>query len=131
MFEQNFIHNDEFKELSAIGGRMQRPLWASTGTKNPKYSDTMYIDELIGSHTVNTLPPKTIEAVLDHGGTQATIHQNYGDAKKIISDIEAVGIKMKDVTDQLTRDGVELFAQSFDDLLTNLSEKSEQVRATG
>lgn len=130
-FEESFLHNDEFKELSAIGARLQRPLWASTGTKNPEYSDTMYIDELIGPHTVNTLPPKTIEAVLDHGGTQATIHQNYSDARKIISDIEAMGINMKDVTDQLTREGVDLFAQSFDDLLKNLSKKTEQVRATG
>ena len=130
-FAQTLLNNDEFKEISAIGARLQRPLWASTSTKNPNYPDTMYTDGLVGPHTVNTLPPKTIEVVLDHGCAEVTLGSDYDSARKTIAEIEGLGIKMKEVTDQLTREGVDLFAQSFEELLANLSQKTEQVRAAG
>lgn len=120
-----------FKSLAEAGAQVQRPLWASTSTKNPDYPDTLYVDALVGPHTVNTIPPATLQATLDHGQTDVTLGRDYDAARKIISEIESLGINLKDVTDELTRAGVDLFVKSFDDLLNDLSEKTNRVRAAG
>lgn len=130
-FEKAFDLNGTFKNLADAGARVQRPLWASTSTKNPAYHDTLYVDTLVGPHTVNTIPPATLQATLDHGKTDITLGRDYDASRKIIAEIESLGISMKDVTDKLTRDGVDLFAQSFDDLLNDLTEKTNRVRAAG
>ncbi len=107
-----------FARLSARGAVVQRPLWASTSTKNPKYADTLYVDPLIGRDTVNTLPPQTIEAVLDHGECNDSIEHDVDSYRQVMADIEAAGILMDEVTDELLEAGVKAFADSFD-LLTN------------
>jgi transaldolase len=128
-FKAKFAPSGEFGPLARAGARVQRPLWASTSTKNPKYADTMYVDPLIGPHTVNTLPPATIDAVLDHATPAVTIESGLAEAKALIARLEAIGISMKAVTDQLTREGVAAFTQSFEELLSNLASKQERLRA--
>ena len=130
-FEEVFGKNGAFDELAGKGARVQRPLWASTSTKNPNDPDTMYVDQLVGPHTVNTLPPKTLEAVLDHGQTTATLTKGLDEARGTLADIDRLGINLQAVTDRLTVDGVNLFSKSFDDLLANLSQKRAQLRPVG
>ncbi len=130
-FEEMFDERGEFGPLAAKGARVQRPLWASTGTKNPDYPDTMYVDELVGPHTVNTLPPHTIEVFLDHGQTTVTLTRELDAARGVLADIGGLGINMQAVTDQLSVDGVKLFAQSFDELLADLARKHDQLRPVG
>lgn len=111
------FNSSRFERLSKHGARVQRPLWASTGTKNPAYPDTYYVDNLIGPHTVNTLPPKTLEAFKDHGRVEVTIDKDLDDARDALKKIEDVGIALKEVTTQLELEGVEKFATSFHNLL--------------
>ena len=92
-------------------------LWASTSTKNPNYRDVIYIEELIGKDTVNTMPPATIDAFRDHGKLRNSLTEDIPGAKKVMDDLESAGISMKEVTDKLTNDGVKLFADAFDKLL--------------
>lgn len=106
-----------FQRLAALGAQVQRPLWASTGTKNPRYSDVLYVDELIGSYTVNTVPPQTLAAFLDHGVVQLTLEADMPAARRALKQIATLGISMDDVTDQLEREGVKAFSDSFSDLL--------------
>ncbi len=122
-FQEAFHPNGPFAELAQAGAHVQRPLWASTSTKNPDYPDTLYVDNLIGPHTVNTLPPATIDAVLDHGATSVTITEGVDAARGLLAGIGNLDIHMKDVTDQLTREGVEAFTESFEALLANLETK--------
>ncbi len=111
------------RALQAAGARPQRPLWASTGTKNPAYSDVLYVDSLIGEDTVNTMPPATLTAYLDHGRAQASL-QGYGaEAAQVLARIETAGVSMRQVTDRLLVDGVKAFAESFDSLLANIERK--------
>lgn len=126
-FAKVFDSAGEFGKLAKHGAGIQRPLWASTSTKNPEYPDTKYVDELIGSQTVNTLPPQTIDAVLDHGRTEETISDCLDEARELFDSLRSKGIDMADVTAQLLKDGVALFDQSFDELLANLSQKQEQL----
>jgi transaldolase len=128
-FEEMFSGAGDFGALASKGARVQRPLWASTSTKNPEYSDTMYVDPLIGPHTVNTLPPQTIDAVLDHAATEPAITKATDESRATFRRLADVGIDMKDVTDQLTREGVDAFIKSFDEILENLGQKQEQLRA--
>ena len=107
---------ERFQALREKGARVQRPLWASTGTKNPAYSDVKYVEELIGPDTVTTLPAATIDAFQDHGRVARTIDHNVDEAYRTIEQLEAVGIAMKDVTDKLLAAGV----MSFVDALTSL-----------
>ncbi len=130
-FQETFDPAGAFGALAAAGARVQRPLWASTSTKNPNYRDTIYVDELVGPETVNTLPPVTIEAVIDHGRTAITIDQDLDGARRSLVQLADFGIDMQDVTDELTADGVKLFAQSFDELLANLKQKQSQLRPVG
>jgi transaldolase/glucose-6-phosphate isomerase len=106
-----------WKALAAKGAQTQRVLWASTSTKNKNYRDVLYVEELIGPDTVNTLPPATLEAFRDHGKPRQSLTEDLDGARKIMSDLAAAGISMKEVTDKLTADGVKLFADAFDKLL--------------
>ena len=115
-FKQVF-GSDRFARLQAHGARGQRPLWASTGTKNPAYSDVVYVDELIGPDTVNTVPPQTLAALLDHGRATPTLETGLDEARQTLAELDALGISMTDVTDQLEREGVQSFADAFASLL--------------
>ena len=117
-----------WQALAAKGAQTQRVLWASTSTKNPNYRDVMYVEELIGPDTVDTMPPATLEAFRDHGRVRESLTEDIPGAKKTMDDLAKAGISMKEVTDKLTEDGVKLFADAFDKLLTAV-EKSTQRKA--
>jgi len=114
-----------WQALAAKGATTQRVLWASTGTKNPAYSDVLYVEELIGPDTVNTVPPATFDAFRDHGKPRASLEQDLDAAHKTMSDLGRSGISMKAVTDQLTEDGVKLFADAFDKLLAAVEQQAK------
>lgn len=126
-YETVFGSSGDFAALA--GARVQRPLWASTSTKNPNYSPTMYVDGLVGPDTVNTLPPQTIDVVLKQESFRHTILEGLAEAREILNRLKGVGISLDSVTDKLTLDGVDSFAASFDELLANLAQKQEQLRA--
>ncbi len=128
-FEEVFAENGPFGPLARKGARVQRPLWASTSTKNPSYPATMYIDGLVGPSSVNTVPPQTIEAMLENGRSAVTIRDDVSGARSTLDELKKLGIDMDVVTDKLLVDGVDLFAQSFDQLLENLAQKQEQLSA--
>ncbi len=107
-----------WEALAAKGAKTQRVLWASTGTKNPKYSDVLYIEELIGRDTVNTIPPATLDAFRDHGKVRPTLEQGLDEADAVMRKLEQAGISMKAVTDQLVEDGVKSFSESFEQLIS-------------
>ncbi len=117
-----------WEALAAEGAVVQRPLWASTSTKNPAYPDTMYVDELIGPDTVNTLPDATIEAFDDHGTAARTIDEGVTHAELIWRQLADVGVDMDDVASKLERDGVASFQKSFNDLLEALNTKADELR---
>ena len=108
---------------------MQRPLWASTSTKNPAYPDTLYVDQLIGPDTVNTLPDATIDGFNDHGTLARTIDDGVAHAEAVWRGLAEVGVDMEDVAAKLERDGVASFTKSFDDLLVALAAKAETLRS--
>jgi transaldolase len=110
--------------LSSIGARAQRPLWASTSTKNPAYRDVIYVEALIGPQTVNTLPPATLEAFRDHGETQRTIDTGVADAEQALAAVERAGVSVHQVTAQLLAEGLGAFQKSFDTLLAGLEAKA-------
>lgn len=112
-----------FLDLKDKGARVQRPLWASTSTKNPKYRDVLYAEELIGPDTVDTMPPATIDAFRDHGQVRISIDQGLAEAESIIQRLANHGIDMKAATEKLQADGVKLFADSFDTLMKSLASK--------
>lgn len=116
-----------WEELAAAGARVQRPLWASTSTKNAGYSDVMYVEPLIGEHTVNTLTQATIEAFKHHGRPGSTIGTGIGEAEATMRALADVGVDIDDVTYELERDGVEKFVASFSDLLGSVREKRAAV----
>ena len=118
-----------WKALAARGARPQRLLWASTSTKNPAYPDTLYVDELIGPDTVNTLPDATLEAFEDHGSVQPTLASGLDEAVEALDRIAAVGVDLEEVTAQLEDEGVAAFSKSFDELLGVLSDKADSLRA--
>lgn len=112
-----------WEALVARGAKVQRPLWASTSTKNPDYSDTLYVDALIGPDTVNTLPDNTLAAFADHGTVARTVDADPAQAHQVLASLEALGVSMEDVSQVLEDEGVAAFVKSFDDLLANLAEK--------
>ena len=116
-----------FLDLKEKGARVQRPLWASTSTKNPKYRDVLYAEELIGADTVDTMPPATIDAFRDHGQVRASIDAGLDEAEGVLRRLAAVGIDMKAATEKLQLDGVKLFADSFDTLMKSLASKRESL----
>jgi len=121
------FESDRYRKLQLKGARLQRPLWASTSTKNPAYPDTMYVDELIGDHTVNTVPPQTLEAFREHGKVQLTIEKDLDEARKAFSDLEAVGISMQKVTQELEEEGVKTFSDAYDSLLSSVKLRREDA----
>lgn len=128
LFQQVF-GADRFKALAAHGARVQRPLWASTSTKNPNYEDTYYVTNLVGRDTVNTMPPETIDAVRDHGRIQCdTVVQGVSDAHRDIEALGQVGISMTEVTAQLTREGVQKFADSLHGLFDTINGKLKGLK---
>ncbi|MGH2551411.1 MAG: transaldolase [Thermomicrobiales bacterium] len=114
---------ERWEKLAAAGAHPQRPLWASTGTKNAAYSDTLYVDTLIGPHTVNTMPGKTIEAFLDHGTVARTVDADFESAWNKVAALKAAGIDLKAVTDQLEEEGIASFIKSFETLLAGVESK--------
>ena len=111
-FKQVFT-SERFLKLKAKGARVQRPLWASTSTKNPAYRDVMYVEELIGPDTVNTVPPQTLAAFLDHGRVRNSLEEGLDAAKQVMADLNALGISMDEVTAQLEEEGVQSFSDAF------------------
>jgi transaldolase len=117
-YQEVFVGGDRFTKLEADGARVQRPLWASTGVKNPDYSDTLYITELVAPNTVNTMPEKTIEAVADHGEvTGDTVTGTAAQAQEVFDQLEAIGIDLTDVFLVLENEGVQKFEESWTELL--------------
>jgi transaldolase/glucose-6-phosphate isomerase len=126
---QASVASSRFLALRARGATVQRPLWASTSTKNPKYPDTMYVDRLIGPDTVNTMPLATLRAFADHGTPVRTIDQSLEEARALLADVEGCGVNMRQVTDRLVVDGVKKFADSYHALLATLEVKRDQLIA--
>ncbi|MFY9559449.1 MAG: bifunctional transaldolase/phosoglucose isomerase [Terriglobales bacterium] len=125
---QKIFSTPRWKALAAKGAQTQRVLWASTSTKNPAYRDVMYVEELIGPDTVDTVPPATLEAFKDHGKPRLSLTEDLPGARKTMADLATAGVSMKEATDKLTKDGVKLFADAFD-LLLQAVEKSAKPGA--
>ncbi|HSQ04577.1 MAG TPA: transaldolase family protein, partial [Burkholderiales bacterium] len=117
---------ERWKRLARRGVRVQRLLWGSTGTKNPAYSDVLYVEELIGPDTVNTVPPATLDAFRDHGKVQETLTENIAEAEHVMAALEYAGISIDEVTAKLVEDGVQLFADAFGRLLEAVSHRCAQ-----
>ena len=127
---QQFFSGERWQRIADAGGNTQRPLWASTGVKNPDYRDTMYVADLVVANTVNTMPEKTLLAFADHGeveGDQVTA--KYDDAERVMADLAAVGIDYDDVIAVLEQEGVEKFVKSWNELLDTVSEQMETAKA--
>ncbi|HEY6302675.1 MAG TPA: bifunctional transaldolase/phosoglucose isomerase [Terriglobales bacterium] len=123
---ERIFSSPRWKALAAKGAQTQRVLWASTSTKNPNYRDVLYLEELIGPDTVNTVPPATLDAFRDHGRPRQSLTEDLDGARKTMADLAGVGIVMKNVTDKLTTDGVQLFADAFDTLLAAVEKNTKQ-----
>ena len=123
---QHLFSGPRWEALAAKGAQTQRVLWASTSTKNPNYRDVIYVEELIGPDTVNTMPPATIDAFRDHGRLRNSLTEDTAGAQKVMDDLARSGISMKEVTDKLTDDGVKLFADAFDKLLAAVAKGTQQ-----
>lgn len=119
---------DRWNQLKQKGAHVQRPLWASTSTKNPKYRDTLYVEELIGADTVNTVPMNTLEDFRDHGVVKPTLQNGIEDAHRTFDELKAAGIDMQAVTQKLTEDGVSSFADSFNALIEVIKGRTEELR---
>jgi transaldolase len=124
---QEIFSGDRWERLAARGATKQRCLWASTSTKNPEYRDVLYVEELIGPETVNTMPKETVEAFQDHGRVALTLEQGVDEAKKVFEDLSRVGVDYADVTDTLEREGVQKFAESFAHLLDGIRAKQGEL----
>jgi transaldolase len=122
LFRRKFA-GPRWEALVKEGARVQRPLWASTSTKNPAYRDVMYVEELIGPDTVDTMPPATIEAFKDHGVVARTVDNKVAVAEAVLKEIDAVGISMREVTHKLLEEGIASFQKSFDELIAGLEAK--------
>ena len=125
----NLFGSEQWQKLSQAGANVQRLLWASTGTKNPAYRDTLYIEELLGPQTVNTVPPKTLDAFRDHGVAESRLSMNLANAHKQLSQLNEQGINLGDVTDKLEKEGLQAFADAFDRLMASIDEKRKHMAA--
>jgi len=128
LFREQFS-GDRWEVLARAGAQVQRPLWASTSTKNPEYRDVMYVEQLIGADTVNTMTPATIDAFRDHGDVTLTAGEDVESARGVISDLESIGISLDGVTDKLLVEGLASFTKSFDSLLKGLDGKVRSLRS--
>jgi transaldolase / glucose-6-phosphate isomerase len=123
---QKIFSGPRWQALAAKGAQTQRVLWASTSTKNPSYRDVIYVEELIGPDTVNTMPPATVDAFRDHGKLRNSLTEDVPAAAKVMEDLGRAGISIKEVTDKLTTDGVKLFADAFEKLLAAVKKNTQQ-----
>ena len=126
---QEIFSGPEWDKLAAAGATPQRCLWASTSTKNPEYRDVIYVEELIGPDTVNTMPRETVEAFQDHGNVERTLDQDVEGARRVLQAFAEAGIDYEDVVQTLEREGVEKFAKSFRELFADLEAKRDQLVA--
>ena len=123
------FYSERFKALQKHGARVQRPLWASTSTKNPDYRDVIYIEELIAADTVNTVPPQTLVAYRDHGNAKVTItEESMKNAVKTIADLQKLGIRIEDVSEALEAEGVKSFSDAYTDLLNTIRSRTKQFK---
>jgi transaldolase len=128
---REIFSGERWERLAAAGANVQRPLWGSTSTKNPDYPDTLYVDELIGPDTVNTMPDATIEAARDHATPERTVDRDVDAARELMSELEAAGVDFDDIVlRQLVDEGVQAFADSYDSLLDTLRRKAGELSAT-
>ena len=130
LFQERFS-GPRWEALKAKGALPHRPLWASTSTKNPNYPDLLYVDNLIGPDTVNTLPDHTIEAFLDHGVLKRTVDDDVDEARRVLDRLAKVGIDMADVSEVLEHEGVASFVKSYDELLQALTDKANSLTGGG
>jgi transaldolase len=126
---QEVFTGSRWEPLSAAGAQLQRPLWASTSTKNPNYSDLLYVDNLIGPHTVNTMPPKTLTDFQDHGTPALTVDQGLPEVEEQMVALHKYGISLAEVTQELEVEGVQKFAESYDQLLDAIAKKRAELVA--
>ena len=129
-YQRFLTHFDSgrWKALASHGAKVQRPLWASTSTKNPTYKDTLYVDTLIGPNTVNTMPDSTLDDFDDHGTLARTVDADFAAARGVMAELAHVGVDIHDVTRVLEDEGVASFSKSFDELLTSLTTKAEELK---
>jgi transaldolase len=125
----DLFHSDRFKALAANGAHVQRPLWASTGTKDPKYSDVKYVQELIGPDTVNTMPPATMDAFRDHGKPRPSVTEGLAQARETQARFAALDIDFNQVGETLQQEGVESFSKSFEELLAAIKKRRDAIMA--
>jgi len=126
LFTQRFA-GERWSRLASAGARVQRPLWASTSSKNPAYRDVLYVETLIGPHTVNTMPPATMDAFRDHGEVARTVDADWTAAEQLFHDLAQAGVRMPEVTDKLLADGLASFQKSFDSLIAGLERKAASL----
>jgi transaldolase / glucose-6-phosphate isomerase len=126
---KGIFSGSQWEALASRGGQTQRVLWASTSTKNPAFRDVLYVEELIGKDTVDTIPPATLDAFRDHGRVRASLEEDVEGARRTMDDLARAGISMKMVTDQLTDEGVKLFEEAFDKLLATVEKSVKQSGA--
>jgi len=127
MFRDTF-RGPRWDALVARGARVQRPLWASTSTKNPSYPDTLYVDSLIGPDTVNTMPEATVDAFVDHGTLARTVDADVDGARRVLEQVAEIGVDLDDAAAVLEEQGVASFAKSFEELITSLEAKADRLR---
>lgn len=124
---KEIFRGERWERLAGSGARVQRPLWASTGTKDPAYPDTLYVDTLIGPHTVNTLPPSTLDAFIDHGQVALTVEEGLEVAREQVARLATLGIDLDAITQDLQEKGVASFAKSFEGLMASIREKRARL----
>jgi transaldolase len=124
---EEIYSGEDWTFLESKGANKQRPLWASTSTKNPDYKDTIYVDNLIGPDTVNTMPGSTLEATMDHAEIRPTLKEGIEDAKRLPRILAEAGVDYKGVTQTLEKDGVAKFMDSFDELLDEIRQKGRKL----
>jgi transaldolase len=124
---RELFYREPFAALKRRGARVQRPLWASTGTKNPSYSDVLYLEALIGPDTITTVPPATMDAFRDHGRVRVTLGTEEENVEAALENSTALGLDVHAITEQLQADGIKAFASSFDQLVATLAEKRRQI----
>lgn len=128
---KEIMQGEGWQALAGRGARPQRLLWASTSTKNPGYRDVLYVEELVGEDTVNTVPPATLDAFRDHGKVRKSLDEDVEGASETMAALERAGVSMQEVTDQLLEDGVRLFSEAFDKLLATIEDECRKAADTG
>jgi transaldolase len=126
---RHIFSGERWDRLARQGARVQRVLWGSTSTKNPAYPDTYYVDNLIGPDTVNTVPPETLQAFLDHGKVAMTVESGLEEARQQVDRLSELGVDLDRVTQKLLDDGVEAFAKAFNGLMSSITERRDRMQS--